>query len=332
MYTPVPDERLKSLVDAHQLYESYLSALREMERNASKLAWERRGSSEYLISSRHLHGKLIKKSLGKRSEHTEAVYEIRIQRRAEAIERLEGLALAYQRQIRINRALKLGDAPSIMVRVLQEIERAGLSKALRVVGTNALYAYASQASVQFADTVVATNDVDLLWDSRTRLQIASPDHKGLAGVIQRADRSFGRMDDQIYTLVNKDGYQVDLIKRDEGQQRPEPAQLWENEEDFWAVKVRNMDWLLSSPRFSSVVIAANGEMAKLETVDPRAFVLFKYWLSDRPDRDRMKARRDLLQAEVVQSLVEQWLPHLPFQGLAAFPQSVRDRSERGPGA
>src|SRR5690606_7034214 len=187
---------------------------------------------------------------------------------------------------RINRALKLGDAPSIMVRVLQEIERAGLSKALRVVGTNALYAYASQASVQFADTVVATNDVDLLWDSRTRLQIAGPDHKGLAGVIQRADRSFGRMDDQIYTLVNKDGYQVDLIKRDEGQQRPEPAQLWENEEDFWAVKVRNMDWLLSSPRFSSVVIAANGEMAKLETVDPRAFVLFKYWLSDRPDRDR----------------------------------------------
>ena len=87
---------------------------------------------------------------------------------------------------------------------------------------------------------------DLLWDSRSKLRIASPDPKGLLGVIQRGDPSFMKIEGKPFTLVNNEGYQVDLIKRDEGYQHSEPGQIWANEEDFWAVKVHNMDWLLRS--------------------------------------------------------------------------------------
>lgn len=69
-------------------------------------------------------------------------------------------------------------------------------------------------------------------------------------------------------------------------------------------------------------------MGTMETVDPRAFELFKYWLSERPERDPYKARRDLMQAQTVQRLVEEWLPHLSFQDIAVFPQNVRDRTSR----
>ena len=73
-------------------------------------------------------------------------------------------------------------------------------------------------------------------------------------------------------------------------------------------------------------------MAAMHTVDPRAFVLFKYWLSEQSDRDPGKARRDLRQARAVQNLVEEWMPHWSFNDLVPFPQRVRDLSAKDPTA
>ena len=74
------------------------------------------------------------------------------------------------------------------------------------IGTNAMYAYACAASVTFADSIMATQDLDLLWDSRSKLRIASPDPKGLLGVIQRGDPSFMKIEGKPFTLVNNEGY------------------------------------------------------------------------------------------------------------------------------
>lgn len=54
-------------------------------------------------------------------------------------------------------------------------------------------------------------------------------------------------------------------------------------------------------------------------------MLFKYWLGERPERDPCKARRDIMQAQTVRRLAEEWLPHLSFQDLAVFPQRLQDR-------
>ena len=51
-------------------------------------------------------------------------------------------------------------------------------------------------------------------------------------------------------------------------------------------------------------------MARMETIDPLVFVRFKRWMANQPGRDTLKRKRDTLQAEVVEELTEEYLPHL----------------------
>ena len=324
MFYPIPEQSLKPVQDARQLFVSYQDAKLEAQRNASKLVWEKRGVTEYLISVRNSHGQRVRKSLGPRNADTESIFSIRNEARELALAHWSHMQKAYARQVNINRALMLGVVPNPVVGVLQRLSDAGLSKKFRIIGTNAIYAYASAAAVTFSESITATADVDLLWDSRSKIAIASPNPKGMLGLFREFDPTFTKMTSQIYTLVNKDGYQIDLIKRDEGWENSEPGQIWPNGEDFWAVKVKNMDWLLSSPQFSSIVIASNGQMAQMQTVDPRAFVVFKFFVFEKPKRETIKSMRVRLQAETVLQLIEQWLPHLALNDVTVFPQSVRD--------
>jgi hypothetical protein len=325
-YAPVPDEKLKQIIDAQQLYASYRAARTEAERYRARLSWQKVGKVEYLVSTRHDRGLRVKKSLGPRSGATEALYTAHSAQLQASTERYDELARKMERQVRLNRALRLGSVPAPVTQTLEQLENAGLGRKIITIGTNAMYAYATAASVSFDEPITATQDLDLLWDSRSKLKIASPDPKGLLGLIQKGDPSFGRMEGKVYTIMNKDGYQVDLIKRDEGFQGSEPGQVWSNEDDFWAVKVRNMDWLLSAPKFEQVVISSSGGMATMTTVDPRAFGLFKVWLSDQPDRDAAKRRRDLAQAKAVFALVEEWLPQLSLDDIKPIPERVRARA------
>ncbi|MBI3369272.1 MAG: sulfatase-like hydrolase/transferase, partial [Burkholderiales bacterium] len=57
--------------------------------------------------------------------------------------------------------------------VLQAIEDAGLGEHFIVVGTHALYAYETAASVRIVQGALATQDVDLLWDARKRVRFVT---------------------------------------------------------------------------------------------------------------------------------------------------------------
>lgn len=323
-FIPLEGRAQTELINARQLFTAYLQARQEAVRYRSRLAWEARASGEYLVSVIHRNGIKSKKSLGPRSPQTEEIFERHQQRGKETQDRLKTLQAEYVQRTRMSRALGIGQTPPVVVSVLDRIWAAGLIDKILVVGTNAIYGYAAQAGVHISDDVVATLDLDLLWDSRTRMTLASPDPRGLLGLIQQADPSFRRDPEQIYTLTNGSGYQVDLIKRAKDQ---EPGQLWASEEDFWAVKVNNMDWLLSAPRVKLPVVGQDGRMALMHTVDPRAFALFKIWMSKQNDRDPIKARRDRKQAIATLDLLREYLPIYPLQDierLGALPQSVRD--------
>jgi hypothetical protein len=71
---------------------------------------------------------------------------------------------------RLNKALKVGRVPSIVLAVLQAIEDAGLGQHFIVVGTHAFYAYETAAWVRVVQGALATQDVDLLWDARRRVR------------------------------------------------------------------------------------------------------------------------------------------------------------------
>ena len=59
--------------------------------------------------------------------------------------------------------------------------------------------------------------------------------------------------------------------------------------------------------------------------DPRAFAVYKQWLSKQSDREPDKQRRDRLQALAVVELLQAKFPHLPLDDNAErmFPKAVR---------
>lgn len=328
MYTDINESTAKQYIDAEQAWK----ALQEAERRAinyrGSMFWQRTGDSEYLYRK---YNAFQTKSLGARTPENERILGEFKRGKIAAETHLKGLREAAERNRRVNVALRVGRTPNTVIALLEGLRKAGLQDHFLVIGTNALYAYETHAGVRLSGDVTATTDVDLLWDSRKRITLLSDGDEhfgrhGLIGIIKKADPSFELQSGDEYRAVNSSGYMVDLIKR-----RPksffddkEPGQLIKNSDDFWAAKIVNMDWLLSAPRFSQVVVGVNGSMAEMLTIDPRAFVLYKIHLSQKEDRDPVKKPRDVAQARALFNLIQDRLPHLAFEKIRSMPERLRN--------
>ena len=62
--------------------------------------------------------------------------------------------------------------------------------------------------------------------------------------------------------------------------------------------------LLDGGTFTQTVVATNGSMATLSAPSPANFVHIKTALSKKHDRDPLKSRKDLLQAKLVQRMLD----------------------------
>ena len=269
--------------------------------------------SKYLVRTTPAGAKT---SLGARTAETEAIYSRFMQRKRESAERVSGLQIALVQQQRLNRALRVGRVDSLVVALLARLSSSRLSEHFRVVGSHALYAYEAAAGVRMDAQTVATRDIDLLWDTRKRIILSTQLARvssSMLGVLQKVDRSFRRRKSQEYTAVNKDGFEVDIIRREQMEGDPHLIRLSKGEDDFWIAQARRASVLLDSPGFSSVIVASNGSMARSNTVHPATFVAFKRWMSTQVEREAMKRRRDALQADAVKALLE--IPAAALKGL-----------------
>ncbi len=223
-------------------------------------------------------------SLGPRTPENEAIYARFTQRKRECAERVAGLKASLAQHQRLNRALRVGRVDPLVVALLNRLASTQLSEHFRVVGTHALYAYETAAGVRLDSDTLATRDIDLLWDTRKRILFSTQLAKvgsSMLGVLKKVDSTFRIRRSQKYTAVNKDGFEVDIIRR--------------------------ANVLLDSPGFSAVIVASNGSMARMNTVHPATFVAFKRWLAKQPEREALKRRRDVLQADAVQELLDRYL-------------------------
>lgn len=323
-YFELAENQIRQFIDAEQLRTAWVSAHQRAISYRGSMYWQQSKSHDYLYRE---YSKEHRKSLGARSSDTEKIYSEFKAGKVAAEERYRHLNMLMSTNAKVNQALRVGRTPNVVVGLLEEIRKSGLEDHFVVIGTNALYAYESHAGVRFTGNVTATTDMDLLWDSRKHmtLVIDGDDHfnqNGLIGVLKKHDRTFQLQENERFCAINAQGYMIDLIKR-----RPlspyddnEQQQMIHYPNDFWATKIINMDWLLSSPRFREVVVGSNGKMAEMVTVDPRAFAFYKVWLANKQDRDPIKVSRDLAQARVVYDLVQEKMPHLSFDKLAALPE------------
>ncbi|TAG28256.1 MAG: hypothetical protein EAZ37_02690 [Burkholderiales bacterium] len=272
--------------------------------------WRTQNGTEYLIRS-SVTG--LQKSLGAKTAELQTVYERFTERKAELQERVKSLKAAVQQDQRLNRALRVGRTPKDVIAVLQALALAGLSKHFLTVGTNAVYAYESAAGVRVQADATATRDMDLLFDTRQRLQFATQlqrlDSSFLA-VLRKADKSYRVRTGQRYTVVNQKGYEVDVIRRMAKDGDPHPMALSEHEDEIWPVQVGSGEALIAGRRFDALVIGTDGSMARMHVPHPLDFVRLKKKLSKSASRDPLKKSKDGLQSEIVAQLITEYLPQL----------------------
>jgi len=319
------DER-KQYINARQVFLGLRQAEKEAKSLQGSMFWRTVDDREYLIRTGRGGSQ---KSLGPRSAEAEATFEKFSARKSESDQRVASLREKMARHVRLNKAMYLDRVDRTIIDVLNAMDKAGLAEHLTVIGTNALYAYEAAAGVRIEEEHLATQDLYLLWDNRKHLTLEIKENitgTGLLGILQRVDKSFKLLRPaQLYTAMNDAGYRIDIVRRMGPGSDQEPAQLLDNPDDFWAVRARNTDWLLSAPKFEAVIVGSNGNMANMVTVDPRAFALFKVWMAQQKDRDPLKKTRDANQAKVVVQLVQQYLPALGFDEIKTFPASLRDK-------
>ena len=310
----LPEDAIRQYINARQSFAAYKQAKVRALAYRGGMVWKTVKGRDYLVRTTT---KSAQTSLGVRSESTEAIYLKFTEGKDISQESVGGLKAALVRHQRLNRALRIGRTPNLIIDVLAALESAGMADYFTVVGTNALYAYETAAS-----GLLATQDFDLLWDNRKKLSLVLQGGllvDEMIGLLKKVDRSFVIREDQKYTAVNKDGYEVDFIRRNSD---VNPARFSALDDDFWVVKARNADWLLSAPKFKAMVVGVNGQMAYMNTVDPRAFALFKLWMAEQNDREYGKRLRDAAQAKAVISLINERLPQFSFDDIKIFPSSV----------
>jgi hypothetical protein len=301
----------RQYIDAQAVFTTWEAARKAAAEVRGGMYWKRQGTTEYLIRTSTNNSQ---KSLGPRSAETESIFEKFTTRKMQAEQRLADISLELERHQRMNRALHVGRAPKLLVDILDRLNRSGLAEYFTVVGTHALYAYEAAAGVRFGEAdALATRDVDLLWDVRKRLSFMTQMESlgtSMLNLIQKVDATFRLRDSQKYTAVNSKGFEVDIIRREVKDNDPHPLQITDDQEDFWVVPAKKAELLLAGPRFSRMVVATSGQMARMETIHPGTFVKFKRWMSEQPERDPLKRRRDMLQADLVNELVERYMPNL----------------------
>jgi hypothetical protein len=306
-YLPLPDEAARQVIDAQTILAE-LTRVKVLARQVEGgMYWKREGAYEYLIKTGPRNQQ---QRLGARSPELEITYSAFKSRKAETEARLASLKTAAATAQRLNKAVRAGRVPSLVVDLLNKLEDSGLAHHFTVVGTHALYAYEAAAGVRIVAGALATQDVDLLWDARQRVRfLADIKHldKSMLQLLKEVDPSFERKELHAETAINAKGFAVDFLRRMQEGDDPHPFKLSEAEEDLWPVMAERAKVLTEAPRFQHVVIGATGKMAVMHTISPVTFVEFKRWLADRPNREPSKRRRDALQAQTVQCLMDEGL-------------------------
>lgn len=301
------------------------AALEQAKRRASgfrgSLVWHTVGNVEHLMRSYYVsNGVRRQKVEGPRSTRTETQKAEWDAARAAAQATLEARREQMERQSAVNRALRLGRVPLLTARIIRALENAGLlGEGIRIVGTNAIYAYEAAAGVFVDAGITTTEDIDLLMDARQSLKVVADNEiqdGALINLLRKVDRSFERSQ-STFRAINRDGYLVDLIKP---VARPPWKQdrdtVGQSDDELIATGIDGLTWIENAPAFEAIAIDEKGGPLRLVVPDPRIFAAHKYWVSQRADRAPIKRQRDLAQAHAVAQLTATYFEHLPYEAAA----------------
>ena len=155
----------RQLIDAEMLFSALEQTEADAIRHRGSMFWREQDGGSYLIS---LSAHSRQRSLGPASPENELKYERFTKRKAEVEARLKTLREKAEEYRRMNKALRVGRTPDILIEVLNAMMRYGVAGHFLVVGTHALFAYETAAGIRLPNDVMATQDADLLFDTGQR--------------------------------------------------------------------------------------------------------------------------------------------------------------------
>ncbi len=297
------EDQLRQFIDAETSFRAAQHAWRDAQDVRGSMFWRHENGVPQLVRATTRGAQT---RLGPQNADTTAIFERFATRKAELQSRLVSLNAAVERSQRLNRALRVGRCPNVLIAILNQLTHHGVANHFITVGTHALYAYEAAAGVRLSPTALATQDIDILFDARKRLtfltQLSRHD-VSFIDILKKADKSFTIMPDQLQTAVNAQGFEVDVLRRMAQNGDEHPMRMSADEGDLWSMQVGSGEALLSARRFSQMVVASNGSMARLDTVDPTDFVRIKRLLATSSQRDPRKRPKDALQADLVEQLI-----------------------------
>lgn len=310
LVTENSENQLRQYTDAAAVFGALSRASKEAATVRGSMFWrELRGVNTLIRTS----AAGAQRSLGPESEQTRAIYDSFVKRKGQAEQSKKSLAVKLDEMRKLNKVYGVGRTPQVVVSLLQSMEKAGIAEQFQTVGTHALYAYESACGVRVGTDALATRDVDLLYDTRQHVSFVTTLKRldsSLIDIFRKADKTFRIRSDQLQTAVNDDGFEIDLIRRPAIDGDPHPLPMSTKAEDFWAVQVASGNQLVSGRKFEQMVVSPKGEMALMRTVHPLDFVRVKTAIAASPQRDPLKRPKDALQAQIVQSLWDDYLAHL----------------------
>jgi hypothetical protein len=310
-WVDIDGDALRQYIDARSAFTAWEAERKSATEVHGGMYWKRQGKHEYLIRTSVNNSQ---KSLGPRSAATEVICHNFTELKASGESRIAALSEALKRHQRMNRALYVGNAPRILVDILNMLARVGFSEQFIVVGDCALYAYetAAGARLKEGDSPVPGGG-GLLWGPRILLSFITKSDfhdPSFLKLLQKIDSTFKVRSSYPYIALNSKGFALEIIQAKAKQKNVHSSQLPDNCIESWAVLSNRVDDLLGGPRFSTMIVASSGHMARMNTISPLAFSQLKRGVADLPDRDSITRQRNILQAEILEEFVEEFLLHL----------------------
>ena len=266
---------------------------------AGGMVWKRVKSFEYLVRTSR-KGKQT--SLGRRTADAEARFESFFATKTELEAHLKKLRKSVGHHERVNKAVRVGRVPTPLIEFLQKLDQGSSPAALVAIGPESLFAYESAAARRFDASLVPTA-FGRSPASRPLVLATHADEEEALEALRTADASIKPVHGAPGQFRSASGLEVTLISADLVG-LVDPAV-------FWATPKRDSAWLAAAPRWSEIVVGSTGRMARLPTVDPRAFVMHLDWQAATGIADA----RAIAIAEAVERLVGQALPQFDFAEL-----------------
>ncbi|MEE9303720.1 MAG: GSU2403 family nucleotidyltransferase fold protein [Thiotrichaceae bacterium] len=320
-------EQIKVLTNATQLFESLESHRQQFSSVNGSMHWKMINQKQYLYRA-YSYGK--NKSLGVKNKETEEIkHQFHTNRQT-----YKAHESSLTQQVKLHaayiKANQLNHFPVTAARVIRALQQKGIPH--RVIGTNSLYVYEVIAGVVFKPEIIATDDIDILMDAKQGIKIVSRlKEVTLLSLLQKTDKTFQKLSSSTFefTAANDKGYQVDFITQgDDSITELNTFEEMLQQDDLHPVSIDSLKWYISSPHYDAVVFDTQGFPLRVQTVDPRAFVLHKWFTSQQIDRSNLKRSRDALQAKIMAVVLKNELSHLAASIALekVFPEEVQQQA------